>query len=63
MKDVIVWVLISITTASPYHNGGGRLIKEYQSTFARQDTCVAIMDEMNRSSSDHTWYCEKHLVE
>lgn len=57
MKDAIVYVLISI------HTYGGHLVKEYQSTFARQDVCVAVMQEINRATADHPWYCERHIVE
>lgn len=57
MKDVIVYVLIAL------HTYQGHMVKEYQSTFARQDVCVAVMQEMNRATVGHPWYCEKHLVE
>lgn len=61
MGGVFVWVLVSVTAIS--HHGHAQLVKSYQSTFSRQDTCVAVMEEMNRASDDYSWYCEKHIVE
>jgi hypothetical protein len=64
MEKAMVWVLVSVHTIAPFHHPNQtRLIREYQSTFARQDTCVAIMQEMNRASADDSWYCERHIVE
>lgn len=58
MIAVYVWVLLSI-----HVQRNGTLVRDYQSTFSRQDTCTRIAEEMNRASADYRWTCEKHIVE